>query len=429
MAIIIRAAPLRLSSSFAACVRPILAAWTLGWLSFACQQAFASALSFDQALDLAEQRAPALAAREAAIQSAQQARLTAGQLPNPKLSVGIDNFPVAGPDRFSVSRDLMTMRRLGVIQDVPNRAKREAQREGADARTEREIVTRTAEHLTVRRETAIAWIALHYSERKLFLFADLERENRILQDTVAARVASGKAMPADATMARQEALLLEDRKDELQAAVEQNGAAVNRFTGETSQAQTTGQPPVIAVDTGSLLARIDRHAELVAFAPMQAMAQADVQEAEAGKRGDWGWEVNYGNRSRAYGDMVSFALTFELPLFAQTRLDPQIASRRKEVDRIAAEREDALRRVTAEVTSQVAELRRLDRALERQRTTAMSLADERVRLTLSSYEAGRTELAAVLAARRDAAETGLRLLDLESQVMSQRARLAYLIAE
>ena len=59
----------------------------------------------------------------------------------------------------------------------------------------------------------------------------------------------------------------------------------------------------------------------------------------------------------------------------------------------------------------------------------MPLVNERVRLTLASYEGGRADLASVLVARKDAAEAQWRALDLEAQLMSQRARLVYLIAE
>ncbi|MCV4594398.1 heavy metal RND transporter, partial [Escherichia coli] len=75
----------------------------------------------EQALLIAEQQAPALAARRAGADAAQQQRTAAGRLPDPKLSVGVENLPVSGPDRFSWNRESMTMRRVGVMQDVPNR--------------------------------------------------------------------------------------------------------------------------------------------------------------------------------------------------------------------------------------------------------------------------------------------------------------------
>ena len=396
------------------------------WATFA---AHADPLRFDEALRLAEQHSAALSARQAAADGAQQARIAAGRLPDPKLAVGVENLPISGPDRFSWNREPMTMRRVGVMQDVPNAAKRAAQREAAGAKTDRERAMLEAERLTVRREAALAWLGLHFAEQRLTVFAALEQENRLLQDTLAARVASGAATPGDALMARQETLDLADRRDELQAGVEQARVQLRRWTGERPELSATAEPPQLQPDLARLLGGLDRHAELLAFTPMLAMARADLDEAAAMRQGDWGWEVAYANRARAFGDMVSFQLTFELPVSRATRQEPAIAARQKDVERLLAEREDALRRIRAEVDSQVAELQRLERVWQRQQAAAIPLARERAQVTLAGYQSGRTDLGAVLAARKNAAEAQLRGLDLQAQVLAQRARLAYLIAE
>lgn len=387
----------------------------------------AAPLRLEEALALAEQRAPVLRARQASVDGAQQGSAAAGQLPDPKLAVGVENYPVTGADRFSWNRESMTMRRVGVMQEMPNAARRAAQRDGAQARAEREQAMLQAERLAVRREAAVAWVAQHYAERKLAVFSTLERENQVLQDTLAARIAGGKAMPAEALMARQEALMLAERRDEVQAAIDQARAALQRWTGISTETDATA--PTIALDATALVDRVDRHTELLPSIPMQTMARAEIAEAQASRRGDWGWELAYANRNRAYGDMVSFQLTFDLPVSPSTRQDPQISAKRKELERLEAERDDALRRVQADLRGQVAELQRLERALERQKTSVLPLVAERVQLTLASYEGGRADLASVLSARRDAAEARWRSLDLEAQLMSQRARLAYLIAE
>lgn len=406
------------------CSRYVALAAT-AFMSIALQ---AQAVTLEQALLLAEQQAPALAARRAGADAAQQQRTAAGRLPDPKLSVGVENLPVSGPDRFSWNRESMTMRRVGVMQDVPNRAKRAAQQAAAQAAAEREQALLRAEQLAVRRQTATAWLAHRYAQRRLEVFDELLRENRVLQDTLAARVAAGSAMPADAVMARQEALELAERQDELQAAVAQAAAVLRRWLGEAFDGKTTGSPE-IALDLGRLLSNLDRHAELAAYRPMLAMAQADLEEAQAGRRGDWGWEVAYANRARGYGDMVSFQLNFELPVSPATRQDPQIAARRKALDQVQAEREDALRRLRSEVEAQAAELHRLERALQRQNAAALPLAADRVRLATASYQGGRADLGAVLAARKEAAQARLRAIDLEAQLMVQRAQLSYLILE
>lgn len=399
---------------------------TTGALGF-LTPSWAAPLTLQDALALAEQRAPVLQARQAAIDGAVQGRTAAGRLPDPKLAVGVENYPVSGADRFSWNRESMTMRRVGVMQEVPNAAKRAAQRESAEARAERERAMLEAERLAVRREVSIAWLAQHYAERKLKLFSSLERENQVLQGTLAARIAGGTGMPADALMARQEALMLAERRDELQAALDQARAGLERWTG--TPAETDPTPPTIPLDTAALLQQLDRHGDLLPSIPMLAMAKAEIAEAQASRRGDWGWELAYANRNRALGDMVSFQLTFELPVSPSTRQEPQIAAKRKELDRLELERDDALRRVRADLQSQLLELQRLERALERQASAVLPLVTQRVQLTLASYEGGRADLASVLAARKDAAEAQWRALDLEAQLMSQRARLAHLIAE
>ena len=389
----------------------------------------ASPIGFEQALQLAEQRSAALAARQATSDGAHQARTAAGQLPDPKLAVGVENFPVSGPDRFSWNRESMTMRRVGVMQDVPNAAKRAAQREAAGAKAERERSMLETERLAVRREAALAWLSLHFAEKKLAAFGALELQNRLLQDTLAARVTSGAASPSEALMARQDALDLADRRDELLAGVEQARALLKRWTGDQPDLSADGEAPDLQPDLSRLLGDLDRHVDLRAFTPMLAMAQADVDEARAMRQGDWGWEVAYANRARAFGDMVSFQLTFELPVSKATRQEPVIASRQKEVERLQAERDDALRRVRADVDAQVVELQRLERALQRQQGQTLPLAQERAQVTLASYQTGRADLGAVLAARKNAIEAQLRALDLQSQVSAQQARLSHLIAE
>ncbi|KAB2887347.1 MAG: heavy metal RND transporter, partial [Burkholderiaceae bacterium] len=61
---------------------------------------------------MAEQHSPRTAAQRLQIEAADTARKAAGTLPDPKLSVGIENLPVSGMDRWSLTRESMTMQRL-----------------------------------------------------------------------------------------------------------------------------------------------------------------------------------------------------------------------------------------------------------------------------------------------------------------------------
>jgi outer membrane protein, heavy metal efflux system len=404
-----------------------LAAWCLVTTAALAQPA--GGLSFERAQTLATERAPMLAARQASVDAAGQLRTSADQLPDPKLLVGIDNVPISGPDWWSLSSDPMTQRNIGWMQDMPNAAKRAARAQVAEARTERERAALDAERLAIQREVAQAWLARHFAERQLALFQALEDENRVLRGTVSSRIAGGMAMPADATMARQEALMLADRRDGLVRQRAQALASLKRWLGDEALQPLAGDPPALVVDAAALHAGIERHADLRTFDPMTRMANADVAELEAMKKGDWNWQVMYSNRASAYGDMVSFQLGFELPLWGDKRQDPQIAAKRKEVERITAEREDLLRRRREEIEMQLADLDELTRMLERLQASSTPLANERVALAMAAYQSARGDLAAVLSARRERAELGLRAIELKAKQYTLRAKLNYLIAE
>lgn len=386
-------------------------------------------LGFDEATRLARERAPALLAQQHALAGAQAQQPAAGTLPDPRLSVGVENLPIGGPDRYALTRDFMTMQRIGLMQEVPNAPKRAARLAGALARIDRERTMLAVAELAVRRDAALAWVASYYAEARAKQLAELVRENQLLQDTLDARIANGKAMPAERTMARQDALMLADRQDDLQRDIAKARTSLRRWVGSRADEPLEGAPPPISVAAEQTRADMHRHAEIAPYAPMSAMARAEASEADAEQRGDWAWEVAYQRRGAQYGDMVSFQLSFDLPWNREQRQRPQLAAKLKDIERIEAEREDVMRRHREELDMQLAELQALDAQRVRLDSQGLPLAAERVNLLMASYQAGRSDLGAVLTARRDAVELRLRLLDLDAQRTALRVRLTTLIAE
>jgi outer membrane protein TolC len=407
----------------AATFRRLAIAWAIAGAAPAL-----AGLGFDETLRLARQQAPALMAQQDALAGAQALQPAAATLPDPRLIVGLDNLPVTGAEKFSTSADFMTMQRIGLMQEVPNGAKREARSALAQARVERERAMLTVAELSVRRDAALAWLAVYYAERRAARLADLERENKLLVDTLDARIASGKAMPAERTMARLEALMLADRHDDAQRDIERARAALRRWVGARAGDRLDGEAPALRVAGEQLRADMHRHAEIAPYAAMLSMAQAEVREADAEQRGDWGWELVYSRRPQ-YSDMVSFQLVFDLPWARDRRQQPVLAAKQKDAARVESERAELVRRHAEELDAQLAELKALDAQHARLERHGIALNSERVALALASYEAGRGDLGAVLVARREAVETRLRLIDLDAQRMALRVRLNTLIAE
>lgn len=126
-----------------------------------------SALTLEMAVQQALERSPGHRAAESAIQASRESALQAGQLPDPMLKLGIDNLPVEGPDRWSLTRDFMTMRRIGIEQQWLSSTKRAARTERADqmvAMQEAEALMHAAE---IREQTAKAWIQMRHAQRAL----------------------------------------------------------------------------------------------------------------------------------------------------------------------------------------------------------------------------------------------------------------------
>ncbi|TDP63092.1 TolC family protein [Roseateles toxinivorans] len=387
------------------------------------------ALGYAEALSLAERQNPALLAQQSSLDGALAAQGAAGALPDPRLSVGIENLPISGMDRWSLTRDFMTMRRVALMQEVPNRAKRDARSLGAQARAERERAVLIMQRLRLHQALSTAWLSVQSAERREAVLLELTAENQRLQQSMGARIAGGSVQAGELLTARQEALALSDRRDELKRDAAKARAALRRLVGAQADETLDGEPPLAQLSAEALRARLHQHAELAVFPAMQGMAQAELREAQAEARGDWSWELAYSRRGSQWGDMVSLQLSFDLPWQKDRRQQPLIASRQREAERVAAEREDAERRHRQELDDELAELQSLDSQIARLETAGLPLAQDRAGLALSGYQSGRGDLGAVLSARTQVLEARLRLIELDLQRSLLRARLNYLAAE
>lgn len=162
---------------------------------------------------------------------------------------------------------------------------------------------------------------------------------------------------------------------------------------------------------------------------MTQVAQARIREATAEKQVDWSWEVSYLKRGREYGDMVNLQFSFDLPVFQRSRQNPRIAARYAELDQLEAEREAMTRKFVERLDVELAELDRLQRALERNADVLLPLGEEKVELAMASYRAGTSELETVLAARNELIETRLEHIDLQGLVAIAAARLHFAYGE
>lgn len=404
------------------CVRALVVG-VLAWPTLA------SALTLDEALRLAQNNAPSLTAESAKLQAATQAAIPAGELPDPKLVVGLQNFPIGGPNRGTLYGDDMTEQMVGIQQQVPSRDKRKARVELAEATVDTAAAEGRIERLNVRQATAEAWIRAYAVERKDALFKDFYQQNRLLQDTVRAQLAAGRGQPSDVVIPKQEAAELAEREDELAQQRAQARAALKRWIGPAANEAPSGQLPNWTIDTQGYAHNLHQHPVLQAFVPRTREAEARLNEAKAQKTSDWSWEVDYQHRGREYGDMVSLQLTFDLPIFPGRRQNPGIAAKQAELDQLDAEREAATREHTQMLDDDLATYQRLDRSVQRSQDSLVPLAEEKVALSLAGYRAGKGDLMSVVTARRELVEARFKQIDALEQRALTGAQLYFAYGE
>lgn len=378
----------------------------LSTTSFTVRAQGETPLSLDEAIRLAEQQAPVLDARRAAVDAATEAIAPAGELPDPELIAGIDNLPVTTSDAGSLTRDFMTMRKVGVTQAFPRREKRELRVQRAHAAAEREAALLTNERLSVRESVAKAWTTRLSAERRLALLESLRPRAQAEVEAAAAALSAGRASAADGVAAQTAKATLEDRIDQAQRELTEAHAELGRWLPDASMRPLGGAPNWgdVGKDPETLLSHVGRHRELLTFDAAEQAASADVALARAEKRPDWSLEVDFAQRGPRYSNMISVELRVPLPLFAANRQDPMIASKQAALAQVQAERADAQRMHAAELAKTIAIWRSAVHRTQRYEDELLPLADARADAALAAYRGGRGDLPSVLAAFDGAVE-------------------------
>ena len=397
-------------------------AWLLTATALIANVALAEPMTYDQALARAHDNAPSLRAKGLRVDAARSDSIAAGALPDPRLAFGLDNFPISGPPAGRLGADEMTGARVGLVQEIPSGAKRQARRDSASASVAQAQAGVLLEDRVVRLGAALAWIDLYYAERRLAVLDDIVRKLLPLRDTAASRVTSGSSRPGQTVEIDQLLATLADRRSDLLAQVAKARAELVRWTGDPA-AEVAGDPPEFEVDEAALRAGLGRHPVLLALDADAQQADANLGLARADKRPDWSFDLSYQHRDPGFGDMVSVGGTVSLPLFSRNRQDPIIAARAADAGRVRLEKDAAARQLLAALESDLADHRMHHDRMMRAHETLVPLAQKRADLETASYAAGTATLGDVLAAFMGLAEARLDALDREAEVARDAVRI------
>jgi len=390
-----------------------------------------SALTLAEAQRIAVERSRQLAAQDASITAAREMAVAAGQLPDPVLRLGIDNLPVDGADRFSVERDFMTMRRIGVMQEFTRDGKRKLRTARGEREADRAVAEKTVTLTNIQRDTALAWLERFYLERTRAVVAAQAEEARLEIEAAEGAYRAGRGSQADIYTARAARVALEDRLSELDRRIRNARVMLARWVGDAADAPLAGEPAVktLMFETHTLDQALERHPEIALLGRQVAVAESEVQLARANKRSDWSVELAYQERGPAFSNMISVGISIPLQWDQKNRQDRELGAKLALAERAKALREDILRAHTAEVRTMLNDWENGHERLARYERELIPLAKDRTQAALAAYRGGKADLNAVLAARRNEIEVRTQTVQLEMETARLWAQLNFLVPD
>lgn len=388
-----------------------------------------ASLAFEQAIAIAQARSLRLRAHDAAIRAAQDMAVAAGQLPDPVVKAGISNLPVNGADRFSIARDFMTMRSIGVMQEFTRSDKRAARAARYESQAQAVAAEREAALAELQRGTAAAWFDLHYAQQIEAMLVEQRDETRLQVDAADAAYRAARGAQADVFAARGAVAHIDDRLAQARREIDTARSELARWIGEASALPLGSAPPGdrLPFAAEALAAHLQAHPRLQVLDRQRDTRQADAQIAQSNQRADWTVELMVSQRGSRFSDMVSVQVSIPLQLDRRHRQDRELSARLAAVDQIEAERQEAQREVQAQANALLVAWRNSRERLAFYASTILPLATQRRLAALAGYRAGSGTLDSVLAARRD--EIDARIDQLRIAIESARlwTQLAYLI--
>jgi outer membrane protein, heavy metal efflux system len=393
------------------------------------QPVTAGALPLDEAERLAFGRQPLLEAQHAEVRAGRERAVAARQLPDPTLIAGVTNLPVSGDERYSLSQDFMTMTGVGLMQEIPNAGKRRLRGRVEALMADAGEAKLAALERGVRRDAALAWLALWSAERAQALTAGLLSEAGRERAAADIDFRAGRASQAAVLAADVQLEVLRDRLLQLEQDAAEAREWLARWIGQPVTAPLPEHTPVLPAppELEQLLDALVYHPELI---------EADREIAAAGNAlalskqdywPDWRVEAMYGRRPD-FPDMVTLQVGVDLPLFTGRRQDRAVAAASESLNAVTAMHHDHARRLRAEAAAAHRAWSAATQRLIRYDDVIVPRARARAEATLSAYRTGRSDLTAVLDARRGALDIALMRLELQVQVLRRQIELRYLNA-
>ena len=392
----------------------------------------AQTLSLDQMIERALENDPVLAQIASIANSLEAKAVADAQLPDPRVMVAFQNFPV---DDFSRTREGMTQIVTGVTQKVPRGRSLHYKSEQTRLKVqslEAEIVLRK---INIKRSVRKLWFDFYYWNHSAIT---ITRSEALLQKIIEAtelHYGTGAQNAQDVIGAELELSVLQDKKIDVLRKIDTLKAELAKWVGYPSVQQKFEEhfPRLPELKSyADIEALLIDHPKVRAVDALIESERQGVKLAEAQYKPGFDVGLSYGFRDgdlpsgQDRPDFLTAKLTFDLPLFVNKRQDKQLAASNHKVSAVQYQRDDMLRELRTQLQSNYADWQRFGERASHYRQSVIRRAEENFEASLEAYGEDRTNFASLMRAQVVELDTQLNYIKIKTDRAKTQSDLLYL---
>lgn len=397
-----------------------------------------SELTLDTAIAAAVANDDWLQANQDIEQAQLEQAISDGQLPDPRMSVGLANMPV---DSFSFNQEQMTQFRLGVNQNFPGGDTLALQAKRRQQESEVNPYLRVDRQASMALVVSNLWLDSFLAQQSIAFINDDRALFEQLIEITSSRYtnAAGLARQQDLVRAELELIRLDDRLATLRQLQNSNKQKLSQFLpDELVAAPLSTQLPQLHEPTASLTSLAEateffaKHPKILAHNKRIDVADTEVELARQSLKPSYTVGASYGYRDNSplgmdRADFLSLDFSFDLPLFSEKRQGPRIRASEYTASARHTERLLLFKELYADYQQATAELAVLEQRHDLYTNTLISQINDLTEATLSAYTADEGDFEEVMRAYIGELNTKIELLQIDVARQKMLARLNYLL--
>jgi outer membrane protein TolC len=400
-------------------------------LAFTAQAQQSVVLTLAEAEDLALAAEPGQQAMQARAAALEARAVVAGELPDPMLRLGINNFPI---ESGGFRTEGMTSAAVGLRQAFPAGRSREFSARQFDLRAAEMNENVAARGRNVLAAARTSWLDLYYWDRAHKLVAESRPFFDDLAMVTRSLYAVGRKSQQDVLRAELELSRLDDRLIDIERQRSKAQAALGEWVGSAAARPVApklpgwGEVPPLE----SMQAMLPEHPALRAAEAQIDASSAGVDLAHERSKPGWALDVGYSYRDgtlpsgQPRSDFVSIGVTVDLPFFRKKSVDSTLSAALQERSAAKSVREQTWRSLNSQLVAEHARWHDLTRRLSLYDARILGQARGNAEASMLAYQSDRGDFADVMRAHIDDLNTRLEYIRLQVEQAQSYAVLANL---